>query len=347
MSNFGYMKSARVYLVLFGAIIFVMMGALSYPKLNGDYELDVPKGFPEPPIPEQNKLTEARVELGRRLFFDTILSQNKTVSCGTCHNPKFAFTDRLDVSQGIEGRTGIRNAPTLTNVVYLPNVLLDGTLPTLEQQVLVPIQEHVEFDFNILLIAERMKKDSSYVHLSKLAYDREPDAYVITRAISSYERTLISGDSPYDRYKYHGDENALTASQKRGLALFESERLGCAGCHSGFNFTNDSCYNIGLAATKVDSGRMRLTNNEADRGVFKVPTLRNVAVTMPYMHDGELYTLDDVLTFFESGGEDLPNKSSKLKSFKLTDQERKDLLHFFDSLTDSTFIKKHLNDAEF
>lgn len=299
--------------------------------------LAVPEGFPAPVFPEGNELTEERWALGKRLFFDPILSSEGTVSCASCHLPEMAFTDGKQVSEGVEGRLGTRNAPTLANVAYHPYYTREGGVPTLEMQILVPIQEHAEFDFNILLIAERLNADSSYINQSWAAYEREPDAFVITRSIACFERTILSGSSPYDRF-LNGNKSALTSAEKRGMDLFFSEKTNCSECHGGFNFTNYAFENNGLYETYADPGRFRLTGDEADRALFKVPSLRNVGVTAPYMHDGSLPTLEAVVEHYNSGGKNHTHKSQLVNPLDLTDQEKTDLIAFLKALTDNDFL---------
>ncbi|MBI5915203.1 MAG: c-type cytochrome [Bacteroidetes bacterium] len=299
--------------------------------------LAVPEGFPTPVFPEGNELTPERWALGKRLFFDPVMSSDGTVSCASCHLPELGFTDGRAVSEGVEGRLGNRNAPTLANVAYHPYFTREGGVPTLEMQILVPIQEHVEFDFNILLIAERLNGDSSYAQASRQAYDREPDAFVITRSIGCFERTILSGGSRYDQF-LNGKNSALTAAEKRGKDLFFGEKIACSQCHGGFNFTNYAFENNGLYEDYPDPGRFRLTGKEEDRALFKVPTLRNVGVTAPYMHDGSLPTLEAVVGHYNSGGKDHPHKSQLVKPLGLTAQERSDLVAFLHSLTDDDFL---------
>jgi cytochrome c peroxidase len=303
-----------------------------------DYTLQVPVGFPMPDIPADNALTKSRVELGRRLFYDPALSADSTRSCGSCHAAYLAFSDSTAVSMGIENRAGTRNTPTLANVAYQKKLLREGGVPTLEMQILVPIQEHNEFDYNMLLVAERLNRMQEYVALSEKAYGRPPDAFVITRSIAAFERTLLSGDSPYDQYAFQGNNNGLSSAAKRGLELFQNERLNCSKCHDGFLFTNQDFTNNGLYEVYPDSGRIRLTGLESDRAVFKVPSLRNVALTAPYMHDGSLPGLEAVIDHYQTGGKAHPNKSPLLKVFTLTLQERADLIAFLRSLSDQKFI---------
>ncbi len=306
---------------------------------TGPYPLNMPPGFPMPDIPEDNKLTYERVALGKKLFFDPILSLDSTRSCASCHDPSLAFSDSVAFSFGIEKRLGTRNSPSLANVAYQKALLREGGVPTLEMQVLVPIQEHNEFDFNIVAVGERLTASSEYTKMALAAYDRNPDPFVITRSIAAFERTLLSGNSNFDQYYFQGKDNALSASQKRGMGLFNSEKLNCAKCHSDFLFTSQEFANTGLYQVYPDSGRIRLTGIETDRGVFKIPSLRNVALTAPYMHDGSIPDLHSVIAHYESGGHDHPNKSVLIKPFSLTEQERDDLLEFLHSLTDQSFIQ--------
>lgn len=309
------------------------------PSDSDEYTLAVPTGFPQPIIPTDNILTRSRVALGRRLFYDPILSADSTRSCASCHTPHLAFSDSTTVSTGIKGRLGSRNSPTLANVAYQQKLLREGGVPTLEMQILVPIQEHNEFDFNILLVAERLSRLPEYVEMAQKTYGRAPAPFVITRSIAAFERTLLSGDSPFDQWFFQGKNEAVTAAAQRGYMLFQSEKLNCGKCHSGFLFTDQSFANNGLYEVYPDSGRIRLTGVESDRALFKVPSLRNIALTAPYMHDGSLPTLEAVLDHYQSGGKNHPNQSHLVQPFTITPTERADLLAFLQSLTDTRFIK--------
>lgn len=299
--------------------------------------LAVPQGFPSPGFPADNALTPARFALGKRLFYDPVMSLDSTISCASCHAPDHAFSDTVVFSSGVGGATGKRNAPTLANVAYQPYYTREGGVPTLEMQILVPIQEHNEFDFNILLIAERLKKDSAYVKMSREAYDREPDFYTITRSIACFERTLISGESRFDKFYFQGETDALSEQEKNGMNLFFSERTNCSGCHSGFNFSNYAFENNGLYDIYPDPGRFRLTEDSLDIARFKVPTLRNVEQTGPYMHDGSISTLSAVIEHYNSGGKNHPHKSAMIKPLGLTMKEKTELLAFLEVLTDTAF----------
>lgn len=302
-----------------------------------DSILAIPKGFPVPNYPDDNEITMDRWLLGKKLFYDPVMSKDMTVSCSSCHLPEHAFTDAKNVSEGIEDRLGNRNSPTLANIAYHPYLTREGGVPSLEMQILVPIQEHAEFDFNILLIAERLNADSTYVNASWKAYDRAPDPFVITRAISCFERTLMSGNSNYDKF-INGETTALTVKEINGKNLFFSERLACSQCHNGFNFTNYTFENNGLYDKYTDPGRFRLTDDTTDIALFKVPTLRNIAVTAPYMHDGSIGSLEEVVDHYNSGGKNHVHKSPLIKPLLLTHHEREALIAFLRTLTDHEFL---------
>jgi cytochrome c peroxidase len=301
--------------------------------------LVIPKGFPNPIFPADNELTEARFALGKRLFYDPILSKDSSLACANCHHPQKAFSDTVTFSPGVFGAAGTRNAPTLANIAYHPYFTREGGVPTLEMQVFVPIQEHNEFFFNIVLIAERMKKDSFFVRQCQEAYNRVPDAFCITRSIACFERTLISGDSRYDQYFFQEKKDALTVSERRGMDLFFAEKTNCSNCHNGFNFSNYAFENNGLYQEYPDAGRFRLTEDSTDIARFKVPTLRNVALTAPYMHDGSFQTLEAIVEHYNNGGKNHPHQSVLVHPLGLTSVEKGDLVAFLKSLTDDNFVK--------
>jgi cytochrome c peroxidase len=300
----------------------------------------VPPWFPDMDVPEDNSFSIDRWKLGEKLFFENALSIDNSISCGTCHNPQLAFSDSVSLTPGVYGRAATRNSPTLANVGYHPYLTREGGVPTLEMQVLVPIQEHNEFGFNIVKIAERLSTDSAYQVMSHLAYNRQLDAYAIVRALACFERSLISGFSPYDRFKYERKTEALNDIEQAGMQLFFSDKTNCSKCHSGFNFTNYDFENNGLYLNYDDVGRQRLTNQERDYARFKVPTLRNVALTKPYMHDGSLLTLKDVVEHYDNGGKACVTKSEYVKPLDLTIKEKRQLVAFLESLTDNKFISK-------
>lgn len=298
--------------------------------------LRVPDHFPAMEFPPDNSFSEVRWELGRKLFFDPILSRDSTISCNSCHKAEFAMADNFPVSPGIEGRIGERNSPSLFNTGYLPYLLREGGIPTLEMQVLVPIQEHAEMDFNIVDAAERMENLQAYVDMSRMAYARTPDPFVITRALATYQRTMISGNSVYDDVLR--GRASLSASEERGMQLFFSPQTQCSSCHGGLFFSDHSFANNGLYAVYNDPGRMRLTNDSADFAQFRVPSLRNVEYTAPYMHDGSLATLRDVIEHYNSGGANNPQKDARIQPLQLTQGEMDDLLAFLKTLSDPNVL---------
>ena len=299
----------------------------------------VPDGFPMVPFPEDNKFTPERYELGKRLFYDPVLSIDKSISCASCHLPQHAFSDTLSLSLGVANRLGTRNAPSLANVAYHPYLMREGSVPTLEMQILVPIQEHNEMNHNIVEISELIKTDSIYNNMSIKAYNRPPEPYVITHAIACFERTLISGNSHYDKYINGNSNNTYTEEQKAGLELFFSDRVHCTNCHSGFNFTDYSFTNNGLYLNYKDEGRFRATGDSTELSVFKVPSLRNVGVTAPYMRDGSLHSLEEVIEFYNSGGQEHANKHPIIQPLGLSSEEQALLVTFLKTLTDSSFIR--------
>jgi len=300
--------------------------------------MEIPKGFPEIIPPEDNEFTTDRWELGKRLFFEKAMSVDSSISCASCHDPNLAFSDEVAFSAGVGNQLGTRNSPSLANVGYQPYLTREGGVPTLEMQVLIPIQEHNEFNFNIVLIADRLSEDSSYNKMAQKAYGREVDAFVITRALSCFERSLISGFSPYDQYQNYQKEEALSDAEIRGMELFFSEKTNCSKCHNGFNFTNYTFENNGLYETYDDEGRYRLTGLETDRALFKVPSLRNIELTAPYMHDGSLNTLEEIVQHYQTGGNNHPNKSNYLYPLQLSESERSELILFLKTLTDDSFV---------
>jgi cytochrome c peroxidase len=293
--------------------------------------MQIPEGFPSISFPQGNEFTIQRWALGKRLFYDPIMSVNNSVSCASCHHSENAFSDTIAFSLGDMNQIGRSNAPTLANIVYNPYFTRAGGVPTLEMQILVPIQEHDEFNTNILDIVEKLKKDSSYTQASRIAYNREIDPFVITRAIANFERSIISGNSNFDK-------QIFSISEQRGKELFMSTKTNCSKCHSGFNFSNYAFENNGLYTNYADSGRMRLTHDEYDKARFKVPTLRNIELTAPYMHNGSIKTLNEVVAHYNSGGQFHKNKSALVKPLRLTQEEQNDLVAFLKTLTDYTFI---------
>lgn len=318
------------------ALLALVVAGCSGTNDPGEPLIMVPAGFPQPRFPADNQLTQERVDLGRKLFFDKQLSRTGEVSCGSCHLQENAFADPRRLSIGVEGRLGTRNAPSLANMVYNTSFFWDGGVPTLEQQAIQPIINPLEMNMALDSVTARVALDPVYVAMFRKAYNSEPRSEFVTKAIASFVRTLVSGDSRYDRHQ-RGNAGALSDAEKRGMELFMGERTECTHCHVGFNFTNNGFRNNGLYATYEDRGRQLITEDPADEGTFKVPTLRNIALTAPYMHDGSLATLDDVLDHYMSGGKGHPFTDPTIRPFTLTPQERADLIAFLNALTDESF----------
>ena len=298
----------------------------------------IPDGFPPIEFPADNAFTKERWLLGKALFYEKQLSLDSSVSCASCHSQQFGFSDNVALSKGFKQRLGNRNSPSIINVAYHPYFTREGGVPSLEMQVLVPIQEHNEFNNNILDIAKRLSSNQNLQNLSYLAYNRPLDFYVIPRALATFERSLISGNSKFDQYKK--GTISLTEEEQKGMNLFFSDRTNCSDCHSGFNFTNYQFENNGLYETYNDPGRKRLTGLDSDLAKFKVPSLRNIDVTAPYMYDGSLPDLEAVINHYNSGGKQHPNKSEKIKALQLSQDEKKQIIAFLKSLTDVSFLNQ-------
>ena len=306
---------------------------------TSNYELQLPVHFPKPTIPINNPLTKEAIALGEKLFFDPILSRDSSIACNSCHHPQLAFSDSVAISSGVDGRLGFRNAPTLMNVAWLQLINKDGGVAKLDLQAMTPIEDQEEMDVSILKVAKRLNAQADYVDLANRAYQRPLDAFVITRALASYLRTLISSNSPYDQF-VAGDSIALSEAAIRGKELFFSKKTNCSSCHSGFNFTNNEFENNGLYTLYKDNGRQRVTLLPEDEGKFRVPTLRNIELTAPYMHDGSLKTLKEVVNHYNIGGHSPANKSALIQALNLSASELDDLESFLRSLTDEAFVNK-------
>ena len=290
------------------------------------------------PSPEDNPITDEKVALGRKLFFDKRLSLNETVSCATCHVPEYAFTDRLTTSTGIEGRKTERNSPSLLNSAFLKTAMFDAHLPTLEMQVIVPIQEHTEMGSNMKELIQKLRAIPEYQAAAKKIFNRDFDAYVLTRSISAFERTLLSLNSRFDQY-LKGNKSILNSDEKAGWKLF-SEKLYCIQCHPAPFFTTFEAANNGLYKEfGSDKGRFRIFLDSNDIGKFKIPSLRNSELTFPYMHDGSMKSLDDVIAHYQSGGKKHKLQSKIIKPFELTNKEKQQLKSFLYSLTDTSYMR--------
>jgi len=293
----------------------------------------VPLGLDPRPVSRDNPLTEAAVKLGRKLFFDTILSADNTVACATCHRPERGFTSGAAQALGIHGRRTRRNAPTILNRAYGISFFWDGRESTLEAQALRPIEDPAEMGAKVADVVQRLRAHKEYRAAFEAVFPEGATAANLAKALATFERVLLRGDSPIDRFRRKGEHAALTPQQRHGLWLYESKGR-CWRCHSGANFTDEGFHNTGVSWGKepLDLGRFDVTRLKDDRGKFKTPTLRGVILTAPYMHDGSLATLEDVVQFYDRGGGDNPNRDPILAPLGLTQEERADLVAFLKAL---------------
>ena len=284
--------------------------------------------------PSTNLYSSEKAELGKNLFFDKRLSFNNEISCATCHIPENEFTDSKALAIGVEGRIAFRNTPSLWNVGFSKTFMYDGEIKTLEEQVLVPILDHNEMGGTMKEVVNKLKSDPKYQQASNKIFNRDIDAYVITRSIACYERTLIKSNSKFDQF-YFDNKKSLNASQKRGWILFK-DKLNCVKCHPAPFFTDFKMHNNGRThIVTEDKGRFRVTSDSSDIGFFKTPSLRNTAITAPYMHDGSLVKLNDVVDYYMKGGDDGLNKELEIKPFRLNLTQKNDLINFIKSLNNS------------
>ena len=358
ISLFKYIGFVSIFCCLLGC----------QPAVKNDYNWRLPEGFPPPLVPKDNPMSEAKVALGKQLFFDQDLSFNQTMSCASCHRPEFAFAEPKQTAIGVTGHIHRRNSQALVNVAYNSNLTwAHSGLNSLEQQILIPMFSEQPIELGITghesQVLSRFNT-KEYQHLFDQAFaSKEPSFEHIVKALASYVRSLISFASAFDRYAYQGQDDALSESAKRGMELFFSEKLECFHCHGGFNFTQSSqhenqrldlrpFHNTGLynedeqgAYPLKDIGLMEISLQSKDMGRFRAPTLRNIQVSAPYMHDGSLATLSDVIDFYASGGRgkgvNNPLKSIFIQGFELKETDKQDLLAFLASLTDPEFLQKH------
>jgi cytochrome c peroxidase len=300
-----------------------------------------PAGFPPGPLaetgPADNELTEEGAQLGKKLFFERQLSRTGEIACASCHDQKSAFADPRRVSLGVEDRPGTRNASALVNLAWGVKFFWDGRALSLEEQVGMPIEDSLEMDLPIATVVERLRSDERYVAEFQQVYGSEPSEETLRKALASFLRTLVSGQSPYDRY-LAGDSDALKATQLRGEALFFG-KAECFHCHPPGALTNEGFFNNGTFFEGGDVGRQKLTGRTGDLGKFKVPGLRNVAVSAPYMHDGSLETLEDVVDHYDRGGLGHPSTDPQIEPLGLSEDEKSDLVAFLKALTDADFLE--------
>ncbi|MBT8098364.1 MAG: di-heme enzyme, partial [Gammaproteobacteria bacterium] len=363
-------------LLLVAALLATTIGAVVWILQPDDYRWSLPSDLPRPEVPADNPMSRAKVELGRWLFYDRRLSVNGTMSCATCHRQELAFTDARPVSVGATGELHPRSSMSLVNTAFASRLTwANPMLERLEDQALTPMFGDDPIEMGMAGkesdIVDLLRTENNYSRLLKKSFPDDADPHSVlnaVRAIAAFVRSIVSFNSPYDRY-LAGDDSELSDSEKRGMDLFFSERLECFHCHGGFNFTdstthanavvdrvgyhNTGLYNLdGLGTYPANNtGLFDMSGQRRDMGRFKAPTLRNIAVTAPYMHDGSVATLAEVLAHYERGGRQIiegpyagdgrlnPYKSEFVRGFTLSDSEREDLLAFLDSLTDTSLLQ--------
>lgn len=325
-------------LLLIPFFLFFAFFELSY-ALEATESITPPIGLPSIPWPKDNPYTKEKAELGRLLYFDKRLSSDQTISCASCHNIPCAYSDCRSIAIGIDNAKGTRHTPTIINAAYSKYLFWDGRATSLEEQCKGPIANTKEMSNTKDVheahrqCAQRVRQIKGYGILFKNAFGHDEITIDdIAKAIATFERTILSGNSPFDRYQA-GDHSALTQEQRKGLMVFKS--VGCIRCHTGFNFADDRFFNIGIGmdASKPDAGRYLSTHDEKDWGAFKTPTLRDVEHTAPYMHDGSLMTLEAVIDYYDSGGIKNKNLDPLMRPLHLSPENKKALVSFMKSLS--------------
>jgi len=357
-------------LVFLASVPLEPAGGTDHRRVRADaWPWTLPAGFPAPQIPLDNPLSEQKIELGRYLFFDKRLSGNATQSCASCHQPERAFTDGLAGAIGSTGEVHPRSAMSLANVGYNSTLTWqDPTLRRLEDQALVPMFNRDPVELGLAgkdeEVLDRLRETVAYTAMFEAAFPGESQPISIRNiafAIASFERTLIAGNAPYFRWVYLDDREALSPAARRGVTLFFSDRTKCSTCHVGFTFSgpirargleqiDPVFHNTGLYSIDEignypaeSAGAIENTGRDKDRGAFRAPTLLNIELTAPYMHDGSIESLPEVIDFYATGGRgpgrSNPNKSERITGFELSPGEKRDLLAFLRSLTDRSFVE--------
>ena len=357
-------------------VLFCAASALGFESGNV-FEWHLPPGFHPPPVPADNPMLPAKVELGRYLFYDLRMSLNGEGSCSTCHMQKYGFTDQKPVAIGVTGQLHARRVMPLANVAWFAVFnWANPTVTQLEDQSVTPLFNNHPVELGLHPLKDKfldvVASDPTYLRLFPEAFPGDPGPYTfvhVRKALAAFERTLVSGNSPYDRYRYRREANAISDSAKRGEDIFFHQPYACARCHGGFalggatvyqntdgahgaEFVSNGLYNLAgrYSYPASNLGLYDYTHNPGDVGKFKPPSLRNVAVRAPYMHDGSMKSLDEVLDHYVRGGRLIeqgpsagdgsknPNKSQFVSGFTLTAQQREDLKAFLESLTDQEFL---------
>lgn len=328
------MKQLTIYLV----VVLISISCASKPEIEDlskqPNHLSIASLKME--VPENNPQSDAKIRLGARLFFEPLLSRDSSVSCGSCHLKQYAFSDTIAFSDGVGDKKVARNSPTIVNVGFQPHLMAEGGVETLELQVIAPLENEDEMDLGVIEACKRLNGIPYYQSFFERVWSDSATPFTLTRSIASFERSIVGGTSSFDAF-VAGDSNALSDNEQNGMNLFYSKRLGCETCHSGPLMTNFKIENNGLNEEYADNGLFRLTLNSEDKGKFKVPTLRNIDQSYPYMHDGRFTSLGQVIDHYSSGGQPHPNRHHSITGFELSEQEKADLISFLQSLTDERF----------
>lgn len=318
-----------------GVASLIFLGVAPSPAFSPTGDNTWPLGIePDFQLPSNAQITDEIVALGKHLFFDKRLSRDHSISCASCHNPEQSFSNGVPVAEGVGGQRGNRNVPTILNRLFSEAQFWDGRATSLEEQALGPMMASVEMGMSEELVMERLNVDPEYQRLFHAAFGTKPSLEGVALAIAAFERTVMTGASPFDRYEWDGDEEALSPAAIRGLNLFRG-KANCNTCHVGTNFSDEKYHNLGVDTEvgRIEQGRMAVTKDKQDRGGFKTPTLRNIADTAPYMHDGSIATLAEVIDFYNRGCAPNPNLDEDIKPLNLTETEKADLLAFLESLS--------------
>jgi cytochrome c peroxidase len=297
-----------------------------------------PKGLAALIFPEDNPHQEEKVELGKQLYFDKRLSKDNTISCASCHDPDKGWSNGEAFATGVRGQVGGRSSPSIVNSAYSALQFWDGRASQLEGQALGPISNPIEMDMPIEDVIAKLNKIEGYKKQFQAIYKTDVTAPGIAKALSAFERTILSGDAPYDRFKA-GDTKAMSAQAQRGMKIFFG-KANCSACHTGHSFSDFAFHNLGIGMDKdqPDLGRFVVTKIEGDKGAFKTPTLREIARTAPYMHDGRFKTLEDVVDYYNKGGHPNPQLDEEIFELKLTKEDQADLVKFLkEGLSSETY----------
>lgn len=337
------MRSVKIYILIISILVLILSCSEKTTTPDEDVKYDYskpPEGFPPIPFPSDNPYSYEKAVLGRKLFYEKLLSRDMNLpSCSHCLKQQNSFCDNIPISKAADKEPEYRNTMPLTNVAYRKNIFWDGRGTMVESPAYrsLWLPQILASDTNI--IVQRLENHPEYPELFQKAFgDPKPSAFRIGQAIATFVRTLVSGNSRYDKY-IRGDKNALSEQEKRGMALFFSSRTSCSECHSGFLFTDGLYHNTGTSTHYFDRGRFYVTGKNEDRGKFLTPSLRNVEVSAPYLHDGYFLTLEQVIENYNQGGRAWFNKDPRVRPLNLTQQEKNDLIAFLKSLTDWEFLR--------